>query len=49
MAAQYPLQILPLPLDVPDVRIAMYWHERTHNEPSHQWFRQLISDLTRRL
>ncbi len=49
MAAQYPLQILPLPLDVPDVRIAMYWHERTHKQPAHRWFRQLLAETAKDL
>ncbi|MBY0268462.1 MAG: LysR family transcriptional regulator [Burkholderiales bacterium] len=49
LAAHYPLQILPLPLDVPDVRIAMYWHERTHKQPAHRWFRQLLAETARTL
>lgn len=49
MAAHHPLQILPLPLDVPDVRIAMYWHERTHKQPAHRWFRQLLAETARGL
>jgi DNA-binding transcriptional LysR family regulator len=49
MATQYPLQILPLPLDVPDVRIAMYWHERTHKQPAQRWFRQLLAEAARTL
>lgn len=49
MAAHYPLQILPLPLDVPDVRIAMYWHERTHKQPAQRWFRQLLAETARTL
>ncbi len=32
-----------------EIRQAMYWHERTHNEPSHQWFRQIISELAKSL
>lgn len=49
MASHHPLQILPLPLDVPDVRIAMYWHERTHKQPAHRWFRQLLAETARAL
>lgn len=49
MAMHYPLQILPLPLDVPDVRIAMYWHERTHKQAAHRWFRQLLAETARTL
>ncbi len=49
MAAQLPLQVLPMPLEVPDARIAMYWHERTHKQPAHRWFRQLITETARAL
>lgn len=49
MAAQHPLQILALPIDVPDVRIAMYWHERNHKQPAQRWFRQLLADTARAL
>lgn len=49
MAAHHPLQILPLPLIVPDVRIAMYWHERTHKQPAQRWFRQLLAETAKDL
>jgi DNA-binding transcriptional LysR family regulator len=49
MAAHHPLQILPLPLLVPDVRIAMYWHERTHKQPAQRWFRQLLAETAKDL
>src|SRR5689334_14326441 len=45
LAAEYPLQVLPLPLAMPDMRIALYWHERTHKHASHRWFRQRLSDV----
>ncbi len=49
MATHHPLQILALPLDVPDVRIAMYWHERTHKQPAQRWFRQLLAEAAKTL
>lgn len=49
LATKFPLQVLPIPMGIAEVRQAMYWHERTHNEPSHQWFRQLIADLAKAL
>lgn len=51
LAAQFPLQVLPLPpaLAVPNVRVALYWHERSHQQPAHRWFRQLITDSARNL
>lgn len=44
---KYPLQVLPLPLTVPDVRMALYWHERTHKHAAHRWFRQALSDVAK--
>jgi DNA-binding transcriptional LysR family regulator len=29
----------PLPLD--DIQISMYWHDRMHKNPAHQWLREL--------
>ncbi|HWI14601.1 MAG TPA: LysR family transcriptional regulator [Burkholderiales bacterium] len=44
---KYPLQVLPLPLSVPDIRIALYWHERTHKHAAHRWLRQALSDVAK--
>ena len=49
LSTKFPLQVLPIPMVIPEIRQAMYWHERTHNEPSHRWFRNMISDLVKRL
>lgn len=49
LAGKFPLQVLDLPLDVPDVRIALYWHERTHGLAAHRWFRQLLTDAAKTL
>lgn len=49
LAEKFPLQVLPVPIAIAEIRQAMYWHERTHNEPSHQWFRQIISELAKSL
>ncbi|MEN3297317.1 MAG: hypothetical protein V7642_6570 [Burkholderiales bacterium] len=45
-APQFGLQVLRPPLELEDVDIAMYWHERMQNNPAHRWFRQLIRDVT---
>ena len=45
LAEEHPLQVLPLPLAVPDLRIALYWHERTHKQAGHRWFRQALTDV----
>lgn len=49
LATKFALQVMPIPMAIAEIRQAMYWHERTHNEPSHQWFRQVISDLAKTL
>ena len=49
LATKFPLQVMPIPMTIAEIRQTMYWHERTHTEPSHQWFRQLISDLAKGL
>lgn len=44
---RHPLEVLPLPLTVPDVRMALYWHERTHKHAAHRWFRQVMTDVAK--
>ena len=44
-----PLQVLEPPIAIPDIRISLFWHERTHKEPSHRWFRQLLTDTAKSL
>jgi DNA-binding transcriptional LysR family regulator len=39
---QLNLQALPVPLNLPPFRLAMLWHERFHNDPAHQWLRNLV-------
>lgn len=39
---QFPVKIRPIPLNIPDIRIALYWHERTHREISHIWLKNMI-------
>jgi DNA-binding transcriptional LysR family regulator len=41
---KFPIQIRPIPLSIPEIRIALYWHERTHRQPSHIWFKKLIEE-----
>jgi len=49
LQGKYALQLLPLPLTVPDVRMALYWHERTHKHAAHRWFRQAVSEAAKTL
>jgi len=36
------LQVLPIPVIIPILRLTMLWHERTHSDPAHMWLRELI-------
>jgi DNA-binding transcriptional LysR family regulator len=40
-AATLPVRIHPLPVALWDVRIALGWHERCHEDPGHRFFRDL--------
>jgi DNA-binding transcriptional LysR family regulator len=42
-----PLQIRDLPLEVPKLKVALYWHERTHRSAAHRWLRDLLFDVAR--
>jgi DNA-binding transcriptional LysR family regulator len=42
MRSKFPVEIRPIPLNIPEVRIALYWHERTHRQTSHVWLKNII-------
>jgi len=39
------LQVLEPPIPLGAVRVAMFWHERTHASSAHAWLRQAIKSL----
>ncbi len=41
-AETLPVKLHPLPISLWDVRIALGWHVRAHNDPAHKFFRDLI-------
>jgi DNA-binding transcriptional LysR family regulator len=41
-AGRLPLQLLPMPIDVPSAMVQMVWHERTAASPAHAWLREQI-------
>jgi len=43
------LQVLEPPLKLPELRINMFWHPRTHKDPRNRWFRQQITAVARAL
>lgn len=44
-AGHLPIRIYTIPLPVPDQEIGLYWHERTHRNPAHAWFRGLLAKI----
>jgi DNA-binding transcriptional LysR family regulator len=48
-AAHLGLQVLDPPLRLPELRINMFWHARTHKDPRHRWFRQQIAAVASEL
>jgi DNA-binding transcriptional LysR family regulator len=45
MAASLPLQLLPMPIDVPSATVQMIWHERTAASPAHAWLRRVVAEV----
>jgi DNA-binding transcriptional LysR family regulator len=43
------LRVLPLPVDMPPLIEAAWWHPVNDGDPGHQWFRQLLRDAAARL
>lgn len=48
-AANASLEITEPPLRLPRVRMMGYWHERSHTDPGHRWFRSLVVAASREL
>jgi DNA-binding transcriptional LysR family regulator len=42
-----PLQLLPVPIDLPTYPEEAYWHERFDKDPAHAWLRRLIKKTAR--
>jgi DNA-binding transcriptional LysR family regulator len=40
-----PLQLVPPPIELTPMVCGLYWHERTHRQPSHVWFRNLLAEV----
>ena len=39
------LRVMAPPLPIQGVDIAMYWHERMHRNPAHQWLRSVVREV----
>jgi DNA-binding transcriptional LysR family regulator len=45
IAESYPLRALPLPFEMPEIRVSAHWHERVQGDPAHRWLRQVIAEV----
>ncbi len=43
LATRFGLAVVELPIKLPAVESALVWHERTHRDPAHAWFRGVIA------
>jgi DNA-binding transcriptional LysR family regulator len=39
------LRLVQLPIELPKLEIAQYWHDRVHREPGNQWIRSVFREL----
>jgi DNA-binding transcriptional LysR family regulator len=44
-----PIRLLPLPVPTEGFTLALYWHERSQDDPLHRWFRALTARLARQV
>lgn len=47
LVRHFGVRILPLPLTVPDLKVALYWHERTQRQPAQRWFRETLAHVSK--
>ncbi|KAF7962454.1 LysR family transcriptional regulator [Cupriavidus sp. UYMU48A] len=45
LAADMDLQLVTPPLALPEIDIAMYWHDRVHRDSGNQWIRGVLREL----
>jgi len=48
LARYYPLVLKPVPLTLPDFEIALYWHDRFHQDTANQWLRNIVAEASRK-
>ncbi len=44
MAERLPLHVFPTPLELAPLRIVAAWHDRSHHDPGHAWFRTVLAE-----
>lgn len=46
LARHYPLVRKPVPISLPTFEIALYWHERFHQDSANQWLRAVVAQAS---
>jgi DNA-binding transcriptional LysR family regulator len=44
-----PVVIYELPIEIPRIQVIQVWHERSHRDAAHSWFRQVIHKVCQEL
>ena len=47
VAQALPIAIYDLPLPLPELEFAMFWHARSQDDPGHKWLRERVAALLR--
>lgn len=42
LARHYPLVCKPIPMELPEFEIGLYWHDRFHRDPASKWLRDFM-------
>jgi DNA-binding transcriptional LysR family regulator len=40
----FPVAVLQPPVEIAELEISLYWHERSHRDPLHRWLRSLVRE-----
>jgi DNA-binding transcriptional LysR family regulator len=43
LAKRLPVRSVVPPMNMPGLRVSMYWHERNHRDPHQRWLRQAVA------
>jgi DNA-binding transcriptional LysR family regulator len=46
-ARSLPLQVRPMPLEIPPGTVRLFWHDRTDASPAHAWLRGVVAQIGR--
>lgn len=47
VGARLDVEVHPLPIALPPVAVALFWHARVESDPAHRWLRTLTADTIR--